>query len=155
MSPTWHAVPPKDDAGYFDLMSRAIFTAGLNRTMVEKKWPNFRKAFSNFSPALVAKLSEKDVRALMKDQGIVRNEKKIWATVQNANVILDLEKEYGSVKDFIGSFGKNEKVLQEELRNRFKFMGPFTARMFLWMVGYPLTPTREERAWMEGHPERH
>jgi len=153
MSPAWQAVPPKDDAGYFDLMSKAIFTAGLNWNLVEKKWPNFRKAFSNFSPVAVAKLSEKDVRALMRDPGIVRNEKKIWATVQNANVILDLEREFGSVKDYIDSFGKNEKVLQEELQNRFKFMGPFTARMFLWLVGYPLTPTKGERVWMECHPE--
>jgi DNA-3-methyladenine glycosylase I len=91
----------------------------------------------------------------MNNTGIVRNEKKIWATVQNANTILDLEKEHGSVKEFMESFGKNEKGLQEELRRRFKFMGPSTARMFLWMVGYPLTPTKEEKLWMKGHPEHH
>jgi DNA-3-methyladenine glycosylase I len=153
MAPGWRTAPPKDDSDYFDMMSRAIFTAGLNWRMVENKWPNFRRAFGGFSPAKVAKFTDRDVRALMKDPGIVRNEKKIWATVQNANTILDLEREYGSMKEFIDSFGKKEKGLLEELQRRFKFMGPSTARMFLWMVGYPLTPTKEERMWMKSHPE--
>jgi 3-methyladenine DNA glycosylase Tag len=155
MPPTGKTTPPKDDSGYFDLMSKAIFTAGLNWKMVENKWPNFRKAFGGFSPAKVAGLSESDVKALMKDSGIVRNEKKIRATVQNAKTILDLEKEYGSVKGYIESFGRQEGRLQEELQNRFKHVGPSTARMFLWMVAYPLTPTKEEKTWMKGHPEHH
>jgi DNA-3-methyladenine glycosylase I len=69
MAPMIDAAPPKDDRGYFDLMSKAIFTAGLNWTVVEKKWPSFRKAFSGFSPEKVAKLSERDVKALMEDPG--------------------------------------------------------------------------------------
>src|SRR5207244_13474119 len=57
--PGWKAVPPKDDHGYLDLMSRAIFSAGLNWRMVEKKWPHFRTAFRDFSPEKVARLSER------------------------------------------------------------------------------------------------
>ena len=155
MPPSSKAAPPKDDSGYFDMMSKAIFTAGLNWSVVEKKWPNFRKAFGGFSPAKVAKLSEKEVESLMKDSGIVRNEKKIRATVENAKSILDLEKEFGSMKGYIESFGKEEGRLQEELQNKFKHLGPSTARTFLWMVGYPLTPTKEEKMWMKGHPEHH
>lgn len=145
--------PPRDDAGYFDLMSKAIFTAGLNWKMVENKWPDFRRAFDGFSPQKVASFTGEDVRSLMKDTRIVRNEKKIQATVENARTILDLEKEHGSVKGYLGSFGKKEKLVLEDLQRRFKFMGPSTARMFLWMVGYELTPTKEERMWMRGHPE--
>jgi 3-methyladenine DNA glycosylase Tag len=151
--PGWSDKPPKDDAGYFDVMSRAIFTAGLNWKMIENKWPGFRKSFAGFSPTKVAKLGEKDVKALMNDTGIVRNEKKIRATIENARTVLDLQKEYGSVKGYIDSFGKKEKLVLEDLQRRFKFMGPSTARMYLWMVGYPLTPTKEEKMWMKGHPE--
>jgi 3-methyladenine DNA glycosylase Tag len=151
--PGWKAAPPKDDHGYLDLMSRAIFSAGLNWQMVEKKWPHFRKAFRDFSPEKVARLSERDIRALMQDSGIVRNEKKIRATVENARTILDLAKEYGSVKGYIHTFGKREGKLLEDLQYKFKHMGPATARVFLWSVGYPLTPTEEEKRWMKGHPE--
>src|SRR5256885_14678326 len=103
--PGWKTVPPKDDQGYFDLMSRAIFTAGLNWRMIEKKWPDFQRAFRDFTPEKVARLSERDISALMKDPGIVRNEKKIRATVENAKTILDLAKEHGSIKGYISGFG--------------------------------------------------
>lgn len=136
-------------------MSRAIFTAGLNWRMVENKWPDFRRAFDDFAPAKVSKFGQKDVNALMNDTKIVRNEKKIWATIENARTVLDLAKEHGSMKGYIGSFGKKEKLVLEDLQGRFKFMGPSTARMFLWMVGYPLTPTKEEKMWMKGHPGHH
>jgi DNA-3-methyladenine glycosylase I len=149
--PGFDTKPPKDDAGYFDHMSKAIFTAGLNWSVVENKWPDLRRAFSEFSPTKVARLGEKDVQALMKDTGIVRNEKKIRATIENARIVLDLQKEHGSVKGYVESFGKKEKLLLEDVQRRFKFMGPSTARTFLWMVGYPLTPTKEEKTWMKGH----
>ena len=68
MAPAWKTVPPEDDQGYLDVMSKAIFTAGLNWSMVEKKWPNFRKAFADFSPKKVANLSERGVTALMENR---------------------------------------------------------------------------------------
>src|SRR3989454_12420573 len=129
--PGWKAVPPKDDQGYLDLMSRAIFSAGLNWRMVAKKWPHFRKAFRDFSPEKVARLSERDIRALMQDPGIVRNEKKIRATVENAKTILDLAKDHGSMKGYIQNFGNREGKLLEDLQYKFKHVGPATARVFL------------------------
>jgi len=155
MAPMLDAERPKNDSGYFDRMSMAIFTAGLNWRVVDKKWPNFRKAFLEFDPTRVARMSENQIKALMNNEGIVRNERKIRATVENAKVVLALEKEFGSVSSFINSFGKKEDKLQEELQARFHHLGPSTARTFLWMVGYRLTPTKEERAWMEGHHMEH
>jgi DNA-3-methyladenine glycosylase I len=146
---------PKDDSDYFGRMSKAIFTAGLNWKMVENKWPAFQKAFFGFSPAKVARLTEKDVTSLMKNQGIVRNEKKIRATVENAKTILAIEKEFGSIKGYIDSFKGGEDRLQKELQEKFRHVGPSTARMFLWMTNYPLTPTKEEKTWMKGHHEHH
>lgn len=151
MPPAWKVKPPRDDADYFARMSRSLFTAGLNWNMIEKKWPNFEKAFIGFSPARVARLSEASVRTLMKDEGIVRNERKIRATVHNAGQFLKLEKEFGSFRKYLDSFGKDEERLQEDLQGKFQHMGASTARMFLWSAGYPLTPNREEKEWMSGH----
>jgi hypothetical protein len=66
-----------------------------------------------------------------------------------------MRKESGSVKGYIDSFGKKEDKLQEDLQGRFEHLGPSTARTFLWMVGYHLTPTKEEKTWMKGHSEHH
>jgi len=151
MSPRWKAKPPKDDAGYFELMTKTLFTAGLNWGMIERKWFGFRKAFSGFSLAKVSRLTERDVRRLMADEGIVRNERKIRATVHNAGQFIGLKKEFGSFGRYLDSFGKNEKRLQSDLQERFEHLGTSTARMFLWSVGYPLTPTPQEKKWMSGH----
>lgn len=90
--------PPKDDDEYFERMSHAIFEAGLNWKMIQKKWPNFNKAFSNFSIGKIAKFTEKDVASLMKDAGIVRNEKKIRATIYNAQEFQRIAQEFGSLR---------------------------------------------------------
>jgi DNA-3-methyladenine glycosylase I len=153
MLPFWDATPPKDDSEYLDRMSKAIFTAGLSWKMVENKWPAFQEAFSGFLPAKVARFTENDVKALMRNKGIVRNERKIRATVDNAKMILDIEKEFGSVKEFIDSYRGGEVGLQKELQEKFRHVGPSTVRMFLWAVNYPLTPTKEEKTWLKGHRE--
>jgi 3-methyladenine DNA glycosylase Tag len=146
--PGWKVTPPKDDAEYFERMTKCIFTAGLNWNVVENKWPNFRKAFDSFSPAAVAKFTGRQVKSLTGDAGIVRNERKIAATVQNAEEFLRLQKEYGSFRGYLGSFGKDERRLQSDLQSRFEHLGPSTARMFLWSSGYELTPNAEEKKWM-------
>ncbi|MDA4121328.1 MAG: DNA-3-methyladenine glycosylase I [Thaumarchaeota archaeon] len=153
MPPTGRVGQPKSDSEYFDRMCKAVFSAGLNWRVIENKWSGFRKAFEGFVPEKVAKLSEKEIQALMKNPDIVRNEKKIRATVQNAKAMVDLKKEFGSMRSYVDSFGRKEDKLQDELQSRFKHVGPSSARTFLWMVGYKLTPTKEEKMWMKGHHE--
>jgi DNA-3-methyladenine glycosylase I len=151
VSPAWNVKPPKDDDDYFERMTKSVFTAGLNWSVIEKKWPNFQKAFSAFSIGKVAEFSSKDVKNLVKDAGIVRNERKIVATVHNAGEFLKLQKEFVSFRKYLDSFGKNEEQLLENLQERFQHLGVSTARTFLWSVGYQLTPNQEEKKWMAGH----
>ena len=151
MSPHWNVKPPKDDDGYFERMTKSLFTAGLNWTVVDKKWPSFRKSFADFSPAKVARFSEKNVKTLMNDPAIVRNEKKIRATIHNAGEFLKLEKEFGSFQKYVDSFKKDDDRLLDDLQDRFQHLGVSTARTFLWSSGCPLTPTAEEKKWMSGH----
>ena len=141
-------IPPKDDDEYFERMTKSLFSAGLNWSVIENKWPNFEKAFAGFSIPQVARFSQKQVARLKEDAGIVRNEKKISATIYNAKAAAEASKEFGSFKKYLQSFGKNEDALQTDLQRRFKHLGPSTARIFLWSAGYPLTPNAEEKKWM-------
>ncbi len=143
--------PPKNDDEYFARLTKSVFTAGLNWSVVENKWPDFQKAFAEFSIPKVAKFSEKNVKTLMANTGIVRNEKKIQATIHNAGEFLKLQKEFGSVKKYIDSYGKDEEGLQSNVQSRFQHVGPMTARTFLWSSGCPLTPNKEEKKWMASH----
>jgi 3-methyladenine DNA glycosylase Tag len=153
MPPGWKVEPPKDDDEYFERMTRSLFTAGLSWEMVEKKWPNFKKAFVGFSAVKVARFSDKQVKGLMEDTGIVRNEKKIAATIHNAKATLATAKEYGSFRKYLESFDKDEEGLQADIQKRFKHLGPSSSRTFLWSVGYPLTPNAEEKKWITSNKD--
>ncbi len=72
---------PKNDDGYFEQMAKAVFRSGFNWQVIEKKWPDFQKAFSGFSIQKVAKFNEDDIDRLMKDKGVVRNYRKIIMVV--------------------------------------------------------------------------
>ncbi len=132
-------------------MTTRLFSAGLNWKVVENKRAAFDRAFENFSPTKVAKFTQSDVKRLMNDEGIVRNEKKILATIHNAIQFLEVKKEFGSFNQYLYQFGKEEEKLQKDLHERFHHVGLSTARMFLWSVGYPLTPNSEEKKWMASH----
>jgi len=137
--------PPNDDA-YFENMTRVIFLAGLSWKMIDEKWPNFKKAFKNFSVDEVAKFDENDVKRLMGDAGIVRNRAKIIATINNANQFKNIRKEYGSFQSYIDSLNKsnNYALVIKELGRKFNRLGPSSARIFLFSVGEKVRPPEEK-----------
>jgi len=128
--------PPNDDA-YFENMTRVIFLAGLSWKMIDKKWPNFRMAFKNFSVERVARFTQKDVQELMNDAGIVRNRAKITAAVDNARRFQNVRTEYGSFKQYLDSLDKSENYASviKDLGRKFSRVGPSSARIFLYSVG--------------------
>jgi 3-methyladenine DNA glycosylase Tag len=123
-------------------MSRVIFLAGLSWKMINEKWPNFKKAFKNFSIDEVAKLGEEDVERLMGDKSIVRNRAKIIATINNAKQFQNIRKEYGSFRSYLDSLDKssNYALVIKELGKKFARMGPSSARIFLYSVGEDIRP---------------
>ena len=128
--------PPNEDA-YFENMTRVIFLAGLSWKMIDKKWPNFKEAFKNFSIDDVAKFSEQNLQHLIGDARIVRNRAKIIATINNAKQFENIKKEYGSFQHYLDSLDKsgNYALVIKELGKKFSRIGPSSARIFLYSVG--------------------
>jgi 3-methyladenine DNA glycosylase Tag len=128
--------PPSDDA-YFENMTRVIFQAGLSWKMIDKKWPNFRKAFENFAINRVAKFSDSNLARLLADKGIVRNRRKIEATISNAREFQKIKKEFGSFQSFLDSLDKSQNyvITIKELGKNFQRLGTSSARIFLYSVG--------------------
>jgi 3-methyladenine DNA glycosylase Tag len=128
--------PPNEDA-YFENMCRVIFQAGLNWNMIEKKWPNFRKAFYNFSIDNVEKFDSSNIEHLMSNDGIVRNRAKIEAVAQNAARMKDVKKRFGSFRSYLDSIDKSSNYASviEELGKQFKRLSPSSAGLFLYTIG--------------------
>lgn len=135
-------IKPKSLADYFEVLTRTIFQSGMSWRVIERKWDGFREAFSGFDPKKVTRLTPQDVDRLVKDSQIIRNRRKIEATVANAEIILHLDRQKGGFKEFLRSQGGFENTVSA-LRSHFKFLGDLGAYYFLWVVSEPV-PSYED-----------
>lgn len=97
-------VPVHDDRKLFEFMVLDAFQAGLSWSTILNKRENFRRAFDDFDPEIIARYTDKKVVRLLTDPGIVRNRQKVAATVSNAKAFLDIQSEHGSFDSFIWQF---------------------------------------------------
>jgi len=114
--------------------------------MIDKKWPNFQKVFTNFSVDKVAQFGHQDMKRLLKDEGIVRNRLKIEATVRNAREFKKIRAEHGSFQAYLDSLDKSKNYANviNELGKRFKRLGSSSARIFLYSVGEDVRHPQEK-----------
>ncbi len=108
-------VPVFDDRLLFEMLILEGAQAGLSWSTILKKRENYRVAFDNFKPELVAKYDEAKKEALLNNPGIIRNKRKIKSAIKNAKVFLEIQKEYGSFSKYIWSF-VNEKPIQNDFK---------------------------------------
>lgn len=147
-------VKPTKSADYLEVLTKAAFQSGMSWAVVEAKWAGFQEAFSGFEPETVATLTPDDLDRLTADTRIIRNRRKIESTVHNAQVVMELESEFGSFKNYLKSIdGFLERVA--DLRKRFKHIGDFGAYYFLYVIGEPVPEREEAQAMLErGLPKR-
>jgi DNA-3-methyladenine glycosylase I len=126
---------PAGDNGYFEELTKAVFQAGFSWEVIQDKWPNFQQAFDGFDVATVAGYGEPDLERLARDESIVRNRRKIEATVHNAREMYSLIQDYGSFHAYLRSLDdKDYATRRKELSQRFKNLGPTSVFVFLWRV---------------------
>ncbi len=119
-------VPLHDDRKLFEFLVLEGFQAGLSWLTILRKRENFRRAFSGFDPAKVARYKEDKIRRLLADAGIIRNRLKVEAAVHNAKRFLEVQKEFGSFDRYIWSF-----VGGEPIRNNFRTLAELPAKTSL------------------------
>jgi 3-methyladenine DNA glycosylase Tag len=138
-------IDAKTPGDYLEVITRSAFQAGISWDVINAKWDGFREAFDGFDAEKISEYTPDDIDRLAADKRIVRNRRKIEATVHNAQVLCDLTMEYGSVKAYLDSLdGFEAKV--KDLRKRFKFLGDFGAYLFLYIVREPVPDYHEFRA---------
>jgi 3-methyladenine DNA glycosylase Tag len=138
-------ITPTGLADYLDVLSKAVFQSGISWRVVEAKWPGTREAFYGFDPNRLADLTPADVDRLAQDTRLIRNRRKIEATIQNAETMLELDKQHNGFKRYLESFG-NFDAVSADLVKRFKFLGKMGAYYFLYVVGEPVPPHEEVMA---------
>jgi DNA-3-methyladenine glycosylase I len=104
-------VPIHDDRLLFEYLILEGAQAGLSWQTVLNKRENYRAAFDNFDAGKVARYNEARVMKLMNNTGIIRNQLKIRATIQNAKSFLKVREEFGSFDAYLWRFVDGEPVV--------------------------------------------
>jgi DNA-3-methyladenine glycosylase I len=112
-------VPVHDDRTHFEFLVLEAAQAGLSWSIVLKKREGYRRAFSQFDPAKVARFSQARIDALTTDPGIIRNRMKIAAAVKNARTFLAVQEEFGSFDAYCWRFvdGRPRRNRRRSLRD--------------------------------------
>ena len=145
---------PKDLAGYLDALSRPVFQAGISWRVVESKWDGIREAFNRFDPAAIAAFGPDDVDRLLGDPRVIRSRAKLEATIDNAQTLLELDREYRGFRRYLRSHEGFDATVADLKRN-FRYIGDTGAYHFLYVVGEQVPPHEEWFAQQRARPGRH
>jgi len=108
--------PCHDDKKLFEYLILDTFQAGLSWRTILHKRENFRKAFHNFDAVKISKYTEKDVKRLMNDAGIIRNKLKILGAIANAKKFLEIQEKFGGFNKYIWQF-TNHKTMNNKIKS--------------------------------------
>ena len=100
-----------DDKILFEFLVLESAQAGLSWITILRRRENYRKAFADFDVQKVATFTDEDAERLMQDAGIIRNRLKILATISNAKLFIDVQKEFGSFDKYLYSFMPDGKSI--------------------------------------------
>lgn len=147
--------PSADDRRLFEKLMLEGFMSGLSWWTILRKRDNFRAAFRNFEPSVVARFGARDAARLMRDEGIVRNRAKIDATINNARRFSEVVGEFGSFAAYVWRYAppprtqlitaaelmavkhsEEARALSKDLKRRgWAFVGPTTVYSFMQSMG--------------------
>ena len=148
-------IPVHDDRLLFEMLILEGAQAGLSWETILKRRNGYRKAFHNFNPIQVASMSDTELAALMKNEGIIRNRLKIFSARKNALAFLNIQTELGSFDKYLWKFVNNTPIinhftsfneiptstpeslaLSKDLKKRgMTFVGPTIIYAFMQAVG--------------------
>ena len=107
--------PVHGDVALFERITLEAFQSGLSWLTILRKRPAFRAAFEGFDPNRVAVFGDRDVERLMADTGIVRNRRKIDATITNARALVSLQESGGTLDDLVWQFADPSRARPRSL----------------------------------------
>ena len=148
-------VPVHDDRKHFEFLTLEAAQAGLSWLTILRKRENYKKAYSHFDPLRVSKYGDKDIDRLLQNEGIVRNLKKIEASVNNARKFMEIKKEFGSFDNYVWRFvdykpmvnrwkdvkeipsktALSDQISEDLMKRGFRFIGSTIVYSYLQAVG--------------------
>lgn len=148
-------VPVYDDRLLFEFLTLEGAQAGLSWSTILARRENYRRAFDDFQPEIIAAYGDEKAATLLQDPGIIRNKLKIRSVIRNARAFLKIRHEFGSFSNYIWQFvngiplqnhfadmhelpalSPQSEAMSQDLKKRgFTFVGPVICYAFMQAVG--------------------
>jgi DNA-3-methyladenine glycosylase I len=148
-------VPVHDDSRLYEMLVLEGAQAGLSWSTILNQREGYRRAFSGFDPGKVARFDSRRVEAMLVDPSIVRNRLKVLSAISNAQAVLRVQEEDGSLDAYLWSFvdgtpkvnrfralgdipaeTAESAAMSKDLKRRgFKFVGPTVCYAFMQACG--------------------
>jgi DNA-3-methyladenine glycosylase I len=138
------------ESALFEALTLGVFEVGLSWSIVFGKRDGFRRAFHSFDIAKVAAMTDRDVDQLLQDSSIIRNRRKIQATIDNARAmrsaspsLVALAKSYEtsrkraprSIAELPQSTPQADAFAKQLKAQGYRFVGPTSVYAFMQNVG--------------------
>ena len=137
------------DSYLFEILVRVNFQSGLTWATLLNKREAFREAFDGFDVEKIANYDEDKIEELLSNEKIIRYDQKIRAVINNAQVFIKIQEEYGSFYDYIKTFTNGEiiherglteselsRTMVKDLKKKgMLYLGPITMYSYLQTVG--------------------
>lgn len=124
------------DDRYLSMIALRVFRAGLRHSVVDARWHVFEEVFFGFDPNKVVLMSAEHIERLMQDARLIRHLAKLRSVPRNAQMVLDLSREYGSMGALIADWPADDLVgLWRLLAKRGNQLGGLSVPRLLRMVG--------------------
>lgn len=163
-------IPPHNDQSIFEQYTIGMFAAGLNWHASFIKYPHLTRVFYNWDFQKISRMTTKDVETMLDDKGLIRNRRKLQATIDNAKLVLRIERQYGSLDNYfwslvnykqerkdvtklaeLGTTNKlGDRIAKRMKKDGFKYAGPVSVWSFLNSIG--IVSSRIDRKGIEKYP---
>jgi 3-methyladenine DNA glycosylase Tag len=135
-------ITPQSPADHFEVLTRAVFNAGLSWQVVQARWPALAEAFAGFDPTVVAHYGDAEIDRLAADPRLIRSRIKIAATPVNARTFLELSQVHGGFAQWLDMLGDYD-AMERALCRHFKYIGEFGAYWSLYTLRVDVPDRRQ------------
>lgn len=142
-------IPNFEEKYLFKMLILESFQAGLSWECILNKREDFIKAYDDFDIDKICNYDNNKIEELLLNKKIIRNKLKINASIKNAKIFKDIQKEYGTFYNYLKTFTKGKTVyeidkatselsdsISKDLQKRgMKFVGSTIIYSYLQAIG--------------------
>lgn len=105
-------IPNFDDSYLLEMLILESFQAGLSWECILNKREDFRALYDNFDIEKITNYGGEKIKELLENKKIIRNKLKIKASIQNAQIFKEIQKEFGTFYQYLRTFTKDDTLYE-------------------------------------------